>query len=223
MSLFDVESKPLYGNRTWNFSKFDFYNRSRKKGMDEIRAIWNELYDRCDLPQDTKTDICSRFRSTNDAHHRGALFELFVYSFLKANDFGVRRGGLSDSRNPDFMVRCPDGSEFALEVTCVIGDEQLTNEERFMQKIHDALNGIKSKSVRVFLRVVGEFENERSLKPLVFAFTRWLREQEQLGDIPVDSSSGESQTAFEFSVSGLQIVAKAYFPPKLLWDENSQL
>lgn len=191
--------------------------------MDKVRSFWNGLFRACTLPQEIKDELRNRFRSRNDAHHSGALFELYVFSFLTSRGFVVDKATSRHGKNPDFAVQCQDKSEFVLEVTCVIGDEQPANEDRFMNMIQESLNNVPSSQFRVVLSIKGEFSAEQSVKPLIRSFEHWLRRLEQRADTLTHEMLSDEDTHFQSNISGLDVVATAIHVPRLGWTEKSQL
>ena len=96
-------------------SSFAYLNRSAKRGSAESRALMETWLSR--VPASEHADFCARFRCGKESEYTSALQELTLHELLRRQrckiEFHPNVPGAT--KQPDFKVREPRGTEFVLE------------------------------------------------------------------------------------------------------------
>ncbi len=172
--LFPAGSEPYSRPKPVSMSSYEFYARSDRPEMAEMRNCWNDIYRRCRLPKKSKSDILNRFRSRDDSHY-SALFELFLYEFMHLLGWKAGIPSALKSGRPDFLVSVPGSRNFYLEATCLLGSLKLTAQERLHSKIYQTIREIESNEFRVALSIRGNPEVEIGSMDLRLRVEKWLK------------------------------------------------
>lgn len=173
--LFGAVENPHSGRKPYDMKLYEFFSRSDRKEVANLREFWNQIFESCTLPLETKNEIRARFRDKSDDNHLGALFELFMYEFLTRSGHQVASGPRLISGQPDFKVATTGGIEFLVEATCILGVFRSTEQERKKEIIHDTIDSIQSDRFRVALSIKGKIGREIKRKSLRHEVEGWLR------------------------------------------------
>jgi hypothetical protein len=136
-------------------SLHEFLEASNLPATEVVRSTWESFFSQ--YPQVRRDHLASRIRS-DDQHHIGAIFELFLYVLLQKLDFNV-----AVQESPDFLVESPAGERFYLEACCVFPDMTLHSPDVVKREIADEINrSIRSDHVMIFVRFSGAVDRRPS-------------------------------------------------------------
>lgn len=116
--------------------RFPYLNTSARHGAERVRALVEAWFKR--YPEAHREPLIGRFRSSSDAEHHSAFFELFVHELLtfKGHKIVEIEPVVPNSpRRPDFLVETALGSRFYVEAIFSTG---LSDEEAGATKRLDA-------------------------------------------------------------------------------------
>lgn len=120
--FFDAMDRDDWKAKRRTESDFAFLNRSAEPWVERMRRLVQEL---ADLHSDlANEEWIGRFRTDDDRHHNGALFELYVAELIVRQGFTLKRDPFDDSargRHPDFLVLKDGTPAFVVECTLVDG------------------------------------------------------------------------------------------------------
>ena len=142
MKLFDEAERYYQGPAGYGEPEFIYLNRSAIPKVIRIREVLEAWFSR--YPGEGKENLCERFRSTGNLHHRSALFELFLHELLlRLGCYVIIHPSMDNSiRNyPYFLVESPDGTSFYMDAVLAIDEsvEKITVRTK-MNEVYDVLN-----------------------------------------------------------------------------------
>lgn len=147
MILFDSKDRTYCEPATHNENAYDYYDRSARKNVSNIRKVLNKWFDNYPLPE--KSELKSRFKNTFSS----AFYELFIYTLFRHQGFeiSIHPEVPNSNKRPDFLLK-KDGIEFYLEAK-EAKDESTEQQsiKRRINQIYDSLNTINSPNF--FLRI----------------------------------------------------------------------
>lgn len=122
-----------------------------------MRETFEEWFDR--YPEEARDDLRGRYRSSDDAQHEAATFDLLVHEVLCQHGCRVEvhpETGTDADRTPDFLAEPPVGEPFYLEATLVTGksDEERAAERR-KAEVYDLLDELESENFFLGVRCQG--------------------------------------------------------------------
>jgi hypothetical protein len=157
MSLFDDIERPDVGPRLYAEPEFTYLNRSGRPAVQRIRDLMDQWY--LHYPLEHRPDLRGRFRSTDNANHRSAFYELFLHELLRRLGCRVQIhppiAGIE--RHPDFLVESETHhARFYLEAVVVTeeSEEEMAAQSR-MNTVYDAINRLDSPDFYVGMSVFG--------------------------------------------------------------------
>jgi hypothetical protein len=138
--IFDDVRRTDLARKKFTESTFAYLNRSGRHGSIESRALLESWLS--GVPATEHVELCARFRSGKDGQFTSALQELTLHELLRRQgcrvDFHPNLPGAS--KQPDFVVREPRGSEFILEACTSIkvesGPDRGTRAYRIREFLH---------------------------------------------------------------------------------------
>lgn len=146
MPLFDEKERTYTGPALHGEPTFRWLNRSADEKAIRLRETLEGWF--ADYPGEHAADLRARFRSSDDAQHRGAAFELLLHAVLLALGHEVTvhpKTKAEASRQPDFLAEPPDGEPFYLEATLVTGkSDQDRKAEQRKADVYDLLDDLES-------------------------------------------------------------------------------
>ena len=171
-----------------------FDDKARREIVDEVsfpQSLFEQLNDydfledcrgirqKCELwfkhfPVQHQSNLRGRFRSTNNGHHEGAFFELFLHELLIRLGCEVQVHPEMEGITPDFLVCQPDQKQFYLEATSVgphMGPFALNANE---QDVIDKLNKLTSPHFEIIYSITGELTRMLHLKRVTSGFQELL-------------------------------------------------
>jgi hypothetical protein len=142
-TLFDNTQRTNDSPAAMSEPKWAFLNRTARPEFAAVRDLLEQWFDR--YPIDSRDELGSAFRSSNDRQHLGAFFELYLHELLRSLGCDVslhpRVPGASSS--PDFLVTAPDCSKFVVEAAVCFGADTKADATRARQNAAlDALNAL---------------------------------------------------------------------------------
>lgn len=176
MDIFDDFKRTNNDKSDHDSSTFSFINNSAWPIAEYIRNILQQWVG--DFPVDK--DFIARFRSDNDKEHRGALFELIVYSVLKNSGYDVEKHkpvDLHSTKAPDFYAM-NDDYRFYTECTLSTDPFAPTNEV-IQNKILSQIEIIESPKFYIGVCFVETSNHTPSLKMIISFLKEKLKELSQ--------------------------------------------
>lgn len=186
-TLFDQFARVDATPARYSEPSFVALNRSARPSMGKARELIETWYTA--IPERIRAELRSRFRSTDQRQHLGAVFELFCHALLCGQQFTVDSPIVQGGKTaPDFVGTSSFG-RFFLEATLVAKSDEEAKAQSRLDQLHDELNKIRSPNF--FLNV-----NVSAPPSIVFATGRlraFLENQlEQLDPDRVFAESGGS-------------------------------
>jgi len=113
--IFDPIRRTNMDRKKLTESSFAYLNRSARRGSAEGRALMETWLSR--VPTSEHAEFCARFRCGKESEFTSALQELMLHELLRRQrcKIEVHPNVPSATRQPDFRVWQPRGSEFVLE------------------------------------------------------------------------------------------------------------
>jgi hypothetical protein len=175
MPLFDVIARNETRPRRENEALFDYMNTSARRGISAIRDLLEGWYD--NFAATGKADVRSRFRSSDDAQHQGAFFELFWHELLLRSGYRVEvHPTLTDvTTRPDFLVRGDGLPQFYLEATIAMPPGDLSADRR-LAEFHDTLNRTNCPDFFLSIEYRGSPSGDIRGRRLRHQLERWVSE-----------------------------------------------
>lgn len=175
MPLFDERERVHEGSAAHSDPTFRWLNRS----AGDVARRWRQRVEGwfARYPEEHRPDLRGRYRSSDEAQHRGAAFELFLHEALLQLECEVtvhpELPGGTDAR-PDFLASPRDGEPFYLEATVATGksDEERAADRR-KARVYDLLDDLESPNFLLGLTTHGFPATDPATRPM----RRTLREE----------------------------------------------
>lgn len=189
MQLFDDIQHDYNGPRQHLESSYEYLNRSVRDPAARIRQILEEWAKR--FPSDDKKDFVRRFQSSNDAHHYGALLELYCCELIRGHGLSVKPHPTTEtekSTHPDFLVS--RGNEPICYVECTLAADPMVApaEQARRNVVLDGLNKLDPRHFFITVEFATVGKSSPSVGKLRHQIEMWLR---SLDDAPQDDSAFE--------------------------------
>lgn len=143
--LFDDINRTDTGPAAHSESSFEYLNRSGRPAVERVRNLLERWFSR--FPDDGKTELRARFRSSNDYQHFGAFFELYLHELLLSLDFTVElhpTPTVAETTHPDYLVFRLGKKVFYVEATIAGMSEEEAAAKARESVVYDALDRMKS-------------------------------------------------------------------------------
>jgi hypothetical protein len=176
LTLFDEIDRSDDGGAKYAERSFPYWNRTARKDIAIARTHLEEWFRR--YPVEHVPDLRGRFRSSDDAQHRGAFFELFLHELL------LRLGCVVEvhpqvpgtSKRPEFRVAAADGEAFYLEARVATDESnEKTSARERVNLVYDAINDLESLDYWINVEPRGEPASQVPTKKLKAFLTEQLR------------------------------------------------
>ncbi len=205
MSAFDQIPRTDHRPPPPGEAAFAYLNRSARPEADRVRSLidqWLAVY-----PASHREQIVSRLRSSIDAQHDSAFFELFIYAVILASGYAVIavEPALEGRRtSPDFLVEFSAGERAYVECAVVTG---MTDQEAAAQRRLDQARAAidATSSPRHFLDLYVRGLPTAPLRTAIL--TRDLRQW--IASLPEGVASTEV-APFIHQENGLKLVVRAW-------------
>lgn len=141
MHLFDQIDRVGQDPASQSEPAFHYLNRTGKPLFAYVREFLEDWFSR--YPDDHKQVLLLRFRSSDDAEHYAAFFELLLYQLFRrlGADIEVHPAMPNTTSRPDFLIRPTEGQPFILEATVVTFQSKAdVGAEARLNHIYDILN-----------------------------------------------------------------------------------
>ncbi|MBW0149738.1 MAG: hypothetical protein KXJ53_00870 [Phenylobacterium sp.] len=206
MSLvFDDIDREHQGPRKAGETQFSYLNRSGRVEAGRVRSLVEDWITR--YPESDLTALVARLRSTIDAAHHSAFFELAVHELLVRTGHtivAVEPKVPNSNRRPDFLVEAPDGERFYVEVVTSIA--QTPQEMAAEKRLNDAVCIVdKADAEFHFLdvQIEGKPKEQVSAKALRPALANWI------AALPV-TDAVKDQPPFVYAEHGMTLTIGAF-------------
>lgn len=175
MKLFDDITRTERRPKRENEPAFAYCNISARRAVTAFRDLVETWFQR--YPQEGRKDLRARFRSTIDAQHRAAFFELYLHELLFSMGFECDiHPNLADGTlaHPDFIVSRNGQPCFYLEATSALPSQDETAKERMIAQLYDSLNKMESPNFFVAVEMNGTPTSSPPGKRLRRELKQWL-------------------------------------------------
>lgn len=167
---------------------FAYWNDSARSDLSQVRAELERWYQR--YPEQHRSGLRGRFRSTDDAQQRSAFFELFLHEALET-EFGEVdvEPELGNGARPDFLISC--GSErFFVEAvsTSELSAAQQGSEAR-RKTFRDVLDKIESNGFFLAVTILkesGQIDKKLEIEAFLVNWLETLDSKKRQGQVPED-------------------------------------
>src|SRR5947209_17160443 len=104
MRLFDENTRTDLRSAKESEPRFDYYNQSARPSIVVFRGILERWFER--YPDQEKSGLRGRFRSSNDSQHKSAFFELYIHELVTHLGFDLQVEPDVDGcgNHPDFLA-----------------------------------------------------------------------------------------------------------------------
>ena len=175
MKLFSSKPRTNLDPSSLTEPKYYYLDRSARIEAKRIRQRLQKWYD--DFPDPTG-DLLARFRSLNNVQHRGAAFELYVYSILKKLGYTITihpDTSTSKHTKPDFKIKDKSGNICYVEAVSV--SEHRPNESSKISRknvVYDIIQKVRSDDFLLFTQEHGSPETPPKARQLKSQLEKWL-------------------------------------------------
>lgn len=154
-----------------------FLNRAGGDYWDDIRSVLEEWFGR--LCVDSRPDVRSRLRSSDDRQFNGAFLELYVHEALIQCGFAVECHPVIDrrARRPDFLA-LKDDVGFYVEARALSRSDESVVATNRRNVVYDALNQTDSPNFFLWVDVDEAGDSALSTRPLRRSLEVWLADQD---------------------------------------------
>jgi hypothetical protein len=177
MKLFDETQNGGIETASYTEPNFVFLNRTSREEFARIRDLLEVWFGR--YPSTEKSEIRSRFRSSNDFQHQAAFFELFLHELLLRLGCKLKLHPSLDktTKSPDFLVEPQTSHKFYLEATVTTGETVNETGARIRENtVYEVLDRlVESPDYFLSLSVRGSPESPPPARKLANYINRELR------------------------------------------------
>lgn len=185
MRLFDQIDRVGQDPASQSESAFHYLNRTAKPLFAFGREFLEDWFSR--YPEAHKEELRVRFRSSGDAEHYAAFFELLLYQLFRrlGADIEIHPAMPNTASRPDFLIRSTKSSPFILEATVVTFQSKAdVGAEARLNHIYDILNK-KVDSPNCFISV--EVNSSPLTQPPANQIVQFITDK--LKDLDIDALS----------------------------------
>ena len=175
MRLFDEDTRTDLRSAKESEPRFHYYNQSARPSIVVLRGILERWFER--YPDQEKSGLRGRFRSSNDSQHKSAFFELYIHELVTHLGFDLQVEPDVDGcgNHPDFLAHRNGTPKFYLEATLAgLPSEREYAAEKRTNIVYDAINTIDSPNFFLAIDIEGAPVGSPSTKELRNDLTRWL-------------------------------------------------
>lgn len=209
VNLFDEHAESI-GTRPRRYAEatFEYYNRSGRKSVREMRKLLEEWFSR--YPTLGKADLLGRFRSINENQHGGALLELVLHEALSQAGYDIELHPHIDGNttHPDFLVSRTGAGCFYLEATAACEADANVAKQRRIDQVYDTLNGLDSPDFFIGVESAGGPATAPPGRELRFRLDEWLKTLDW-ETVSMASEQGRELPKYEWEHEGWSIVIEA--------------
>jgi hypothetical protein len=151
--LFEEIERDFGGLRGHAEPLFAYLNRSSRPSMTRVRELLEGWFSR--YPQDSQSELRTRFRSLDDIQHRGAFFELYMHALLSHLGYHVEAHPIipAASTRPEFLVYKGSVPIFYLEATLAAGPLEETAADRRENTVYETIDKMHSPNFFIGVQV----------------------------------------------------------------------
>lgn len=177
--LFDENIEPITKVGNLSVSDFEYLNRADRGEADYLRNLIEDWFSAFPESADKK-DLRGRFRSKNNEHHLGALFELLNFVIFRKLGFtGNSHPEIQNEKSSsvDFLFS-NSKKEFYLEANTTVGDSDKGLSQNTKILIDDIRNKITSDRYFLYLRTIKNGNQSFSTKSLISQIVKFLEDED---------------------------------------------
>lgn len=167
VTLFDAVDRSGTEPAAYAEPMFRYWNRSARRDIDRVRLELEQWFSR--YPSEHASDLRSRFRSMNDAQHRGAFFELFLFELFSRLGYRIEVHPAlpGTSKRPEFKLTDEQDRHTYVEARVVTDESDEDAGARMrLNDLYDALDGVESPDFWIAIEPTGVPKTQLSSKHL---------------------------------------------------------
>lgn len=209
MNLFDQDVETI-GNRPRRYAEpvFDYYNRSGRRSVGEMRKVLEEWFAR--YPDRGKADLRGRFRSVSENQHSSALLELVLHEALSEAGYDIELHPDLDGNtaHPDFLVSRTGAACFYMEATAACEADAKAAKQRRIDQVYDTLNDLDGADFFLGIESAGGPATAPPGRQLRSKVGEWLKTLDWEA-VKTAGEQGREFPKFEWQHEGWRIVIEA--------------
>lgn len=188
-------------------SKFAYLNISARAPMIAARGVFEQWF--ASYPESGKADLRARFRSSIDAQHQSAFWELYLHELFSRLGFTLEpHPQIDGSRNhPDFLVKEGNDAKFYLEgIVAGLPSEKDVGAEARLAEVLDLVNKMPIDDWFLQVEYRGSPETPPPVKELRRQLESWLASLDLKAiDAALKAEEWDSLPKFEWQHDGLTL------------------
>ncbi len=167
-------------------SSFDALNRLSWNSATAIRDTLEQLFSK--YPDNHKKELRARFRNSSVSDHKGALFELILYSLFTKMSYDVKINPQTSSGTPDFFIESKQKERFFLEAT--IANPKTFKDSPSENVVLDEINTLECQDYWLSLHTRGTLNGIPPLKQIKREIQNWI-DQLEYDQVKVDINNSK--------------------------------
>lgn len=208
MTLFDPPAERHTRPKRHDEPAYAYMNTSAWKGIVACRVLLEEWFQR--FPADAQTDVRERFRSSDDAQHQSAFFELYMHELMRGIGYDLEAHPQmpnGETRHPDFLVR--KGQERIFYLECIVPSisPDKAGKQAMIDRVYATIDRIDSPNFFLSVETSGVPAKSPPAAKVGRALERWLRtlDPDQVAEL-FKSGGFDALPAFPWEFDGWEVV-----------------
>ena len=175
MVLFDNYSRTNYSYKSPNESSYNYLNNSAREEFVLSRKILENWFIK--YPNDNKDTFCKRFKSSNDACHYSAFWELYTYILFYNQGFNIKLHPIliTSNNHNDFEILDGNKTLCYVEATVSYDNNLITSKRKQENIIIEYINDHLTSDKIIFqIEFISKSNNTTSFKKIVYFLRKSL-------------------------------------------------
>jgi hypothetical protein len=208
--LFDERERSDSGPMRFSESTFQFVNRVDRPAWGHVRSVLNQWFHH--YPDDSKTELHSRFTKSDEGQHIGAWWELYVYTLHRLLGYRtvVHPKIEGTKRKPDFLVTRGTTSRY-VECTATSSFDAMKNRTPGTREwIYDCISDIQPREFLVGIETVKEGTQRPKRSEITRPIVEWLATLNPDHILASSPETSEGLPRQQFPIRDWQVTCVAY-------------
>jgi len=153
--LFDEISRNYKGTRGHAEPLYEYLNHSARPSIERVRNLLEDWFS--NFPSDSKNELRTRFRATDDIQHRSAFFEIYLHALLSKLGFQIEIHPEIPGQptHPEFIVLRDRKPFFYLEATLASGPIEERAADKRENVVYETIDKMNSANFFIGVQVHG--------------------------------------------------------------------